>query len=254
MLAVKLVLTIFVSLSFSTCLQIVDDYVPFYSTGNEETYKKLVIAIPGETTTPEELGNWLFTTASEQGCKEDLYIVVPDLGDSPYNVLGLPLVGNLTLDQILDNFISRFVPSSQHVLVVGFSKGGQAVQRYSLVPRFNGTISYLLGCASSWTFMNTTLEWKYGLSGFPYPLFLPLMKTQLKRSNFHIVCGKDDTDSLDHSDLANTQGIGRLERAINLSKDLTKNNVPNIFSVIEGVGHDERSVVTTQGKLLCESQ
>jgi NADH/NAD ratio-sensing transcriptional regulator Rex len=60
------------------------------------------------------------------------------------------------MSEILDGFVDAFAKNREHqVVIVGYSKGGQAVQRYSLVHKIRSqNVKFVVGCGSSYTLLD----------------------------------------------------------------------------------------------------
>ncbi len=229
--------------------------VPYYTIRaiNQQMTKftQLVIGIPGKETTAKDFTQAVHAATS--GCEDKVKVIVPDLGKTPYNEPHniLPGFYPLTLSMILDGFIKSF--SSEKILVMGFSKGGQAVQRYSLVYGTGVTneMRFVLGCASSWTFLEKSMPWQYGLANLPSGFSADQMIKKAQKNTYLLACGAEDTGSADPD--ANIQGSGRLERAKNLIKSFEQNQV-NVQGLIEvpNVAHDYSKVIPSANKFVCD--
>jgi hypothetical protein len=223
--------------------------VPYYSHGSQP-YSKLIIGIPGkEGTAKEFLGTLVSAT---RNCSLDVMLITPELGTTSYNLLEKKLVGPLRLNEILDGISNQF--GTESVTVVGFSKGSQAVQRYSLVNRISKPSRFVLGCASSFTFINDTVDYRYGLGNFPAGFNTSTIIETVRKSPFHFACGSLDTSDLDDSPEAVAQGNGRLERAKNYQCQLKSLGVETSFQTVKKVGHKADAVIGATGAFLCAAK
>lgn len=133
--------------SLGKCLPIQGTCIPYSSYGPLWGNTKLIIGVPGLKTTSKEFVAALVMGLEESSCSADTLIISPELPkSSSYNEIGKAIVENLTLEMILDEFTLRFKPISNNILYFGFSKGGQAIQRYSLIQTANPGAAYIYGC------------------------------------------------------------------------------------------------------------
>ena len=241
----------------SDCLKVDQECVPYVWSGESKKYKKLVLGLAGLTTSSRDFNAALNTATSSSYCLSDTLIICPDfIKSSPYNMIAKPVVGNLTLETIMDAFVEKFKPSTGKVAVAGFSKGGQGVQRYSLVSTMiDRKVDFIYGCASDFAFLDPTIDFKYGLANFPSIYNASMVIPNLKKAgSFLVACGNEDSKkpSVD-TDLAQAQGATRTERAQNLVEDYKLKGISQIsYRGIPNVGHDDVGVMSVQGDFICK--
>ncbi|KAI8897047.1 hypothetical protein BC833DRAFT_566114 [Globomyces pollinis-pini] len=234
--------------------------VSFASLG-PETYDTAVFAIPGQETTVEDMTLGVFTAVTNGGCSNRTKVFTVDFGDTSYNLLDRQLIGELELNDVMDGMVKKF-GKGRKVVLAGFSKGAQAIQRkiegnltslgYSLVHKVQGQRKFLIGCASSWTFLDRNVEWKYGLNNFPSKFDLEAIVPLVQTNEYLIACGSKDNGSSDNSEEALAQGAGRVERAKSLMNNLVNNGVKVSMKMANGVGHNAGKVFEgTAGEYIC---
>ena len=214
-------------------------------------YSTLVIGIPGKATTPSQFLIALQTATTNGDCSNSVKIIGPDFGQTAYNHLGSALIGNLELNDILDAFVNAFANSDTKVVIAGYSKGGQAVERYSLVHSISQQSHFLVGCGSSYTFLNDSIDYIYGLRNFPSRFQAHNVHNRVRNNNYHITCGSIDFGSDDNSTMAMDQGVNRLERAENLHRHLSSQGATSSLSIINGAAHNYSLVMPHTGEYIC---
>ena len=210
-------------------------------------YETLIVGIPGQGETSLDFVQTLSTASSK--CKQSIRIISPSIEGTSYNLVERRLVGNLTLKNILDGLVEQF--ATKNVMMVGFSKGSQAVQRYALIHSIKVPARFVLGCASSFTFLNDSIDYRYGLRNFPFPLPSQGVVQHLRASHFHFECGSNDVKDLDKSSEAQAQGSGRVERAQNLEKQFKSLGIQTSFQTVDNVGHNATLVIGAIGGFIC---
>ena len=228
-------------------LDIQGTFVRYFTMGSE-SHDMAVFGIPGKSTTPAEFAASAWSAAKVGRCQDTVKVYVIDFGASQYNYLGVPVVGNLQMNVIMDAFIDKF-GAGKKVRVVGYSKGGQAVQRYSLVS--NAPQKFILGCGSSWTFLNSTIDWIYGISNFPDGLQMDDILSKVVANQYLIICGDADFGSDDNSTLAMESGASRIERASTLYRHFNTIGANVQMIVVPGAAHNHSDVIPTSGNFLC---
>ncbi|KAJ2994415.1 hypothetical protein HDV02_001590 [Globomyces sp. JEL0801] len=216
-----------------------------------KVFDTVIFAIPGKETTIQDMTLGVYNAASKGGCSNRVKVITVDFGKTPYNLLGRKLIGELQLNVVMDKMVKKY-GRGKKVVLVGFSKGAQAIQRYSLVHKITGQKKFLLGCASSWTLLDEKVNWKYGLRNFPPPFDVKSIVPNARKNEYLIVCGSEDKGSSDNSKEAKAQGAGRIDRAKSLLKNLASKKVKANMRIAKGVGHNAAKVFEkTAGKYIC---
>lgn len=97
-----------VNATHSDYLKVDQECVPYVWSGESKKYKKLVLGLAGLTTSSSDFNAALNTAASSSFCLSDTLIICLDFNkSSPYNIIAKPVVGNLTLETILDAFVEN---------------------------------------------------------------------------------------------------------------------------------------------------
>lgn len=207
-------------------------------------FETIIIGIPGKGEDPSEFAANVVTALKIGNCSDRVKVAVLDLGNVPYNLLEKTISGSLNIQEVVDGVAVFYQPFVQNIIFAGFSKGGQAVERYSLVHSpFTVNYKFFLGCASSWTLLDPTIDYRYGLNNLPFPYTASKIMKTVKQNRYLIGCGANDTGSQDEEPDAVAQGAGRVDRAITLFQNLKLNNIAVDIKFAPGVTHNDAELI-----------